>query len=133
MHCDKAHALSTNAVKDTSYERIVNLMVRHMTPPHKDVGIVENLVRQSLVGIIESRKSDLKILVDLKVFLQNIVKAAGINFVAFLVHLFMPEFIPDGYSDLVHSKIAPLRNNEIKDRTVHERLCSYARRGLRLQ
>ena len=54
MKTDKAHLTEINSLLDLCYQLIVYLLVSNVTPPKKDVGLFEKLVRKALIGIVES-------------------------------------------------------------------------------
>ena len=56
VECDKAHAADINSLADALNEIVLDFAVVHVTPPKKDIGIIEHLIRQSLIGIVKRRK-----------------------------------------------------------------------------
>ncbi|OLA56336.1 MAG: hypothetical protein BHW37_05850 [Firmicutes bacterium CAG:272_52_7] len=53
----EAHAVIEHAVLYPFDKPVVNLFMSHMSPPDEDIGIVEDAVRQALVGIRASSKA----------------------------------------------------------------------------
>lgn len=58
VECDKAHAADINSLADALNEIVLDFAVVHVTPPKKDIGIIEHLIRQSLIGIVKRREGD---------------------------------------------------------------------------
>jgi hypothetical protein len=72
-----------------------------MTPPHQDIGIVQNIVRQTLIGIVECRYANLQIVMLIQEVLDTAMDALGINFTDEILGFFVSVFVPDGYTNFI--------------------------------
>ena len=108
MHGDKAHTVFFNTGLDLFRQFVLDLIVVLVSPPHKDIGIVENLIRQTLFRIIQANGSDLKG----RIFGQKLrncsVDAVGVYGLDFFHIALMTEFVPDGNSDLISHSFSPI-------------------------
>ena len=112
MKRKESHA-RVNALSDLFDKLVVDLFVIGVSPPHKDVGIVKKLVCYSLVGIVESCKSNFDI-IALKLALEICVQTVGVYCFYCFFRFFVSEFVPkcnfDGHRNLQKDIINKLYN-----------------------
>jgi hypothetical protein len=70
-----------------------------MSPPDKDVGVVKDLVRKTLLRVVKCGESYFKVIVLREKFADSSVETVRIDSLAGLAGLFVSEFVPDSYSD----------------------------------
>ncbi len=99
---DKAHPAHVNTALDLRHKPVVDLSVGHVAPPDQDVGVFEDAVGKSLIGIVESGEGDLDPGILRKILSYLRVHAARIDVPYLFYRLLVSEFVPDGYSDLFH-------------------------------
>ena len=100
MQDDQAHA-AQNVILNLIYNCVGYLIVSHMTPPDQNVGVVQNVVGQTVLGIIQTCQTAF----DVFVFAQKLgnccMQAVGVNGCNLFGGFFMAELIPYSYSDHV--------------------------------
>ena len=74
----------------------------HVTPPEQNVGVLQYVVRQTLIGIVQSGEANLQILVFVEECLDRGVQTVGINGLDVFLRLFMTELVPDCNAKLFH-------------------------------
>ena len=95
MEGDKAHFSEVYTALDLFYQLVAYFTVRHVSPPDQDIGVFQHLIRQTLVGIVESGKRHLHILVFVKKTFDYGVQTVGINCFYRVLGLFVAELVPD--------------------------------------
>ena len=95
MDRHKAHT-RINALSYLLDKLVGNLGVRHMTPPDKHVGAIKDVIGQTVIGIVESRKSYLNVLGLDKSFDKS-VNTVRVKLLHVGLELFMTIFIPNRY------------------------------------
>ena len=98
MKRHKAHT-AKNSCADLCNELIRNVVMAHMTPPKKDVGLVKKLVGESLLGLVKRADRNVHILFFIKKRFDICVYSVGIYCFDGFVSLFVMELIPYGYVD----------------------------------
>ena len=101
VHCDKAHTVVINALLDSLNQRIINIAVCHMTPPHEDIGVVQNIIRQTLIGIVKSRETYFQIIMLIEEILNTAMDTLGVNFTDEFLGFFVSVFVPDRYANFI--------------------------------
>ena len=101
MERDKAHFAQQNTTLNAGDQGVVYLTVSHVAPPDEHVGVVQYLVRQTLIGIVQSGESYLDVIFLGEEFSDGGVDAVGIQLHSAGVSLFVTEFVPDSNSDIV--------------------------------
>ena len=100
MQDDQTHA-AQDVILYLIHNCIGYLIVSHMTPPDQNVGVVQNVVGQTVLGIIQTCQTTF----DVVVFAQKLgnccMQAVGINGCNLFGGFFMAELIPYSYSDHV--------------------------------
>lgn len=108
VECDKSHAADINSLADALNEIVLDFAVVHVTPPKKDIGVIEHLIRQSLIGIVKRRKGDLHIVVLREKLADRRMKSVRIKLCDILVALLVSVLVPDRYVDcFCHILIPP--------------------------
>ena len=108
MKNNQSHS-GKNAFLDAVDRFLRDFAVRHVSPPEQHVGIVEDLLRETVFGLIERGGSDFDIRFLAEEIGDRLMNAFRIDFLNFGVLLFMTELVPDRDSDFpTHNKILRL-------------------------
>lgn len=102
MQDDQAHA-AQNVILNLIYNRVGYLIVSHMAPPDQDVSVVQNVVGQTVLGIIQTCQTAFDVVVFAKKLGNCCMQAVRINGCNLFGGFFMAELIPYSYSDHVIS------------------------------
>jgi len=109
---EESHA-GVYSLSDLLYKLVVDLFVIGVSPPHKNIGVLEKLVGYSLVGIVEGGEGELNVLAFKHAF-EISVNTFGIKCFCFRLSFFVPEFMPkcnsDGHRNLQNNNINKLYN-----------------------
>ena len=96
---DEAHAV-VDAALDAVDQAVVNLVVGAVTPPHQHVRVVQQLVRKTLIRLVQRDRADLQV-VGRQLVLQRVVDALRVELTdvgaLLVVALLMNILIPDGH------------------------------------
>ena len=96
---NKAHLSCIYAAADLFHQLVIDLRVSYVPPPDENVGVFQNLVGQTLIGIIKGGEAYLKIVTLVKKFLDLGVKAARIKGAYLFALFFMSVFVPNCNAD----------------------------------
>lgn len=102
VHHDQAHA-QQHAVRDLAGNLIRYAVMRAVSPPHHDIGIIEHLVGQTAVGIIQRCSAHFDIAEGAQIGGQFAVDSLRVQPSDLRNFLFMNVFVPNGNTDHVHS------------------------------
>ena len=91
---DEAHAV-VDALADLGYHLVGNLLVRHVSPPEQDVGVVQDLVRQAVLGLVQRGGAHGHVLVLGKEVGDGAVDAVGVDGRNLGHLLFVAELVPN--------------------------------------
>ena len=100
MQGDEAHVLQVDALDDPIHQGVLHLAVAGMAPPEQHVRVVEQLVRQALVGGIQRGGAHQHVLVGGQKVRDGPVDALGIELCHLGHFLFVGVLVPNG--DLDH-------------------------------
>ena len=99
---DEAHLAEIHAGLDLLDQLVVDFAVCHVAPPEQDVGVFQNVIRQTLIGIVESGEADLEVLILIEECLDGGVQTVGVDGLDIFFRFFVTEFIPYCNADLFH-------------------------------
>ena len=91
---DEAHAV-VDALADLGHHLVGNLLVRHVSPPEQDVGVVQDLVRQAVLGLVQRGGAHGHVLVLGKEVGDGAVDAVGVDGRNLGHLLFVAELVPN--------------------------------------
>lgn len=102
MQDDQTHA-AQNVILNLIYNCVGYLIVSHMTPPDQNVGVVQNIVGQTVLRIIQTCQAAFDVIVFAQELGNCCMQAVRINGCNLFGGFFMAELIPYSYSDHVIS------------------------------
>ena len=102
VECDEAHLAEIYAILDLLYQLVIDFAVSHVTPPKQNIGVFQNIIRQTLIGIVESGQTNLKILVLVEKCLDGGMQTVGVDRLDVFLRLFVTELVPNCYADFFH-------------------------------
>jgi len=98
----EAHTALVNTVSDIFNSVVSYCIVIAVAPPHKNVCVVKNFVRNTLIGIVEASEANLEVIALVEEGFDLSVDTVGVVLLSeTALVLFVSEFIPDRYSDFV--------------------------------
>ena len=104
---DEPHALK-NPLLHAVHDFVLDLAVGHVAPPVQDVGVVEHLLGQPVLGLVQRGVTGLKAARLLQRRADGAVQAVGINFLDALVRFLVPKLVPqssaNGHAVLLSDK-----------------------------
>ena len=99
---DKAHTV-VNSLTYILNSVIAYCVVVAMTPPHKNVCVVENLVGDTVIGIIEASEADFNVVTLAEEVSDSAVDTLGVDSCDIGIVFLVLEFVPNSNSDLFHN------------------------------
>jgi hypothetical protein len=103
---DESHLAGVDSLTDPFHQSIIHFSVGGVPPPDENVGIVQHLIRQSLIGIVESGEGYIDILTFGEKLTDCGMNAIGIDSADFFASFFVAVFVPDGHTDHNRSPLA---------------------------
>lgn len=100
MQDDQAHA-AQNVILNLIYNCVGYLIVSHMTPPDQNVGVVQNIIGQTVLRIIQTCQAAFDVIIFAQELGNCCMQAVRINGCNLFGGFFMAELISYSYSDHV--------------------------------